>query len=1196
MAEVKFRLSEEFTQGLGFKEPFDFMVEETIKGPDGKNYNINNSEFPRNAAEKQLIMKEIFSRGNKIQQNTGAFPTGAMEFLGTHTSGGQSGQAQAEIKKVLETTERMYDDPIGTKSALTKFKAQKTPYKTTMVEDPIKNLLTLPVNTAVAVQRWIAGDEEGGLPQNVDNIVQDAITFAKRRLPTDLQQSGRMGTIIAADVGLMMALKKAGSQNVWSPAYKNFLNRKVIDGLNKVQGSGIVGTSATVGGVSGVASAAYDMTYSWLNRMYRNANPVKFETKENGEFKLDKKGNKIPMQPPITEDVLAALQTAQYEALFSGGATAAIGMGGKLWKNFVSKGTGVNPNQKSAQEIGELARQYNVPMSIIAATPSEAVKGYARIIGIFPFVGGPLRQSQDASKMAINRELEKTFLELAPYQQTLDTVQGLSEEAYTALKQNFENFSAMKATKYQAYDDVAEQITEPFIPTSRLKDYISSITGQKRTGVPLEGGTVAMGDGRYVRTVKEAFDGFGIDDSATAMDAIKILGQLPDYLTASDFRELQFLINGKINKLNTATGGVTQGSQDAVSKMLSSASKNLKGDLDDTMNWKSMSGKNQILAEVGKERLTDANGFFFANKNDFASIFEGAGTTRVGKLVETNVDQRMFQSGAPKAPGEFQIDQIFDEIMDSNVIQTSLRAQEEMYRQFGEKTFKNLTRGWLDKQISKNVTIFNIPTIQQKNLNLVEGATEDVITKKRMSGVGAALFEAQSGTSAGIPLINVEGLRAALGLTKNIPTIGGMEARSTSLAMENMFKLMGPEGKEAYKKIDDLLTLAERTQSFDVADVSSFIQRRGILGGAKAAAGAFTFGMGIANPISALGTVLLARGMSKYLTSPKAYKNLMTGLDDSVSPALRRNAIFEVVRLIDDEVGFDSTKGQVSTSPIMVGGTEDQYIVREAPEGEGARRDAKKKILGVEEFYGKKLDALSIPEVLDYFTRDINLLTNKAYASTVKLGIDPQTGEVVTLSKGGGQGGSVFDKQQQLLKNIDPTKKLSNEIFGSDGNTVSAYAKEKVAMDNLSSMQGNLSGNTGIVTENPGYRRFNPRGQNQIKMKETYTPTNQPNPFLKGMGKAFNFMSGNTPNQIANQKKMDNSAIAPYLPSTLAKKGVNAGVNAIGGLFNSKPSEGKLNQLQRQALANGDLDAALAARGTKRFKDGGIATIKRKVL
>tara|TARA_R100001015_G_C4632142_1_gene195317 strand:- start:321 stop:3950 length:3630 start_codon:yes stop_codon:yes gene_type:complete len=1209
MAEVKFRLNEEFTQGLGFKEPFDFMVEETITGPDGRKYNINNSDFPRNDAEKQMIMSEIFKRGNKIQQNTGTFPTGAMEFLSIHAGQGASGKAEAEIRKVMETTQRMYEDPIGTKSALMKFEGQQTPYKTDFMksQERISNIPVIGGGVAMATaipnlfaqgliptvaQAWIPGDEGGGLPQNLDNIVEDAITFAKRRLPTDLQQSGRMGTIIAADLGLIFALRKANIQSPWHPAYQNFLGKKVIDGLNKVQGSGVVGTTATVGGVSGAASAAYDMTYSWVNRMYRDANPVKFETKENGEFKLDKQGNKIPMQPPITEDVLAALQTAQYEALFSGGAAASIGMGGKLWKNFIKKGTGFGrEGARDAQKIGELAEQYDVPMSIIAATPSEAVKGYARIIGIFPFVGGPLRQSQDASKMAINRELEKTFLELAPYQKTLDTTQGLSEQAYKALKENFENFSAMKAIKYEAYDDVAEQITEPFIPTARLKDYISSITGQKRTGVPLQSGQYI--NNRHVSTVKEAFDNFGVDDSTTAMEALKVLGQLPDHLTAKDFRELQFLINSKINKLNTATGGVTQGSQDAVSKMLASISKNLRSDLDDTMNWKPMSGKNQILAEIGKKRLEDANGFFFANRDDFASIFEGAGTTRVGKLVETKVDQRVFQPGAPKAPGEIQIDQIFDEIMNSDVIQTSLKAQEEMYRQFGPKAFKSLTRGWLDKQISKYTTVYNVPTIQQRNVNFIEQAVGDVTTKKRMEGVPGALFEAQPGVSAGIPIIDVEGLRTALGLTKNIPNMGGMEARSTSLAMENMFKLMGPEGKNAYKKIDDLLTLAERTQSFDVADVSSFVQRRGVLGGAKAAAGAFTFGMGIANPISALGTVLLARGMSRYLTSPKAFKNLMTGLDDSVSPALRRNAIFEVVRLIDDQVGFDSTKGQVSTSPIMVGDTEDRYIVREAPEGEGARRDAKKKILGVEEYYGKKLDALTVPEVLDYFVHNTNLLQNKAHASTVKLGIDPKTGQVVTLSKGGGQGGTEFDQQQQMLKNIDPTKKLATDIFGSDGNTVSDYAKVQVAKDNLASMQGALQGQTGLVTE----QNIVPRAGRDAVTREMYTPTNQPNPFLTGMGKAFNFMTGNTPNQIANQRAMEQSAIYPYLPTNLAKQGLSKGKNIIGGLFNNATNANQLNQAQRQALASGNLDAALAARGSvNRFNKGGIANIKRKVL
>ena len=66
-------------------------------------------------------------------------------------------------------------------------------------------------------------------------------------------------------------------------------------------------------------------------------------------------------------------------------------------------------------------------------------------------------------------------------------------------------------------------------------------------------------------------------------------------------------------------------------------------------------------------------------------------------------------------------------------------------------------------------------------------------------------------------------------------------------------------------------------------------------------------------------------------------------------------------------------------------------------------------------------------------------------------------------------------------------------------------------------MQGGLQGQTGIVTE----KNIVPRAGRTGSTREIYTPTNKPNPFLSGMGKAFNFMTGNTPNQIANQKAME---------------------------------------------------------------------------
>ena len=167
---------------------------------------------------------------------------------------------------------------------------------------------------------------------------------------------------------------------------------------------------------------------------------------------------------------------------------------------------------------------------------------------------------------------------------------------------------------------------------------------------------------RYVYNVREALGLVAGDPNAqqNMVKALTALSDMPEYLTATQFRDVQQAVNEAIKKLNPSTGGVSAGSSPAVSKILGMISKNLRTDLDDLTNWKKMSGRNQVLAEVAKQRLTDANTFFYSNKDDFASFFAGQGATRVGQAIETMVDSRFMQPNAPKAPGVMQTDQLFD--------------------------------------------------------------------------------------------------------------------------------------------------------------------------------------------------------------------------------------------------------------------------------------------------------------------------------------------------------------------------------------------------------------------------------------------------------------------------------------------------------------------------------------------------------
>ena len=174
MAEKTWRAGDEFIKGLGLDGTIEFSLEEKIQAPDGKMKSIN--EFPRTPEEKTMLMQEIFKIGQGQQQKTGVFPDAAMNFIVEHGAEGRSGQMKREVGKILETTQRMQDDPIGMKSALMKYEGQTTPYKTPIFEDPLKTMVTGPI---IAASQWIAGDMEGNLPGSLDDIVDDAIVLPK---------------------------------------------------------------------------------------------------------------------------------------------------------------------------------------------------------------------------------------------------------------------------------------------------------------------------------------------------------------------------------------------------------------------------------------------------------------------------------------------------------------------------------------------------------------------------------------------------------------------------------------------------------------------------------------------------------------------------------------------------------------------------------------------------------------------------------------------------------------------------------------------------------------------------------------------------------------------------------------------------------------------------------------------------------
>ena len=305
--------------------------------------------------------------------------------------------------------------------------------------------------------------------------------------------------------------------------------------------------------------------------------------------------------------------------------------------------------------------------------------------------------------------------------------------------------------------------------------------------------------------------------------------------------------------------------------------------------------------------------------------------------------------------------------------------------------------------------------------------------------------------------------------------------------------------------------------------------------------------------------ILLTRGISKFLASPKAYANMMKGLDDTLSPALRRDALIEVIKFVDDEIGFDKDKGAVEPSPIRVAGTDSALLTREAPEAEKSRKKAQKTVLGIEDFYGKKVDALTIPEMLDYFIGKAKEAPGSEFSQYFGFKRNSQTGELEPVKKSGGIGVNRTDEQNFLLANLDPAEKLAKDIFGEEeGKRVADFAEAQAKTEGLGGAQEAVGEGTVFMPVTGQSKRNFPQGR---PIQQNFGP----NPFLTGLSRFYQ------------------QNIAPVVNSPFF------GASPMGMLFKGQGqanpgSLNKLNQNQRIAMSDGNLNQAIAARMNK----GGI--------
>ena len=506
------------------------------------------------------------------------------------------------------------------------------------------------------------------------------------------------------------------------------------------------------------------------------------------------------------------------------------------------------------------------------------------------------------SRIAVNARIQDIMGTLAPGVTTLRGLQWAGQQAYDAFSKNVSKFRATNAVLYNSFFNQASKIDEAFIPTTNLKKWADSLNKT------LSGGEISLGasapDGTWVNNTSQLFGMLKVGDPTAGMKLLSSLGSMPDHITLKQFRQLQAQLNGAIRGF----GGKGQGATGQVGidpqGTLTYLKDNLEHGLNDYKNWKKMSGPNEVIAQSSIRSLKDANEFYMNNIELFGF---GAGQRSIGKAAQ-QVNTNAFAPGAPFKPGSLQPDMVFNKIMTGDVTLSPM-AIGELRQQLGKEPFGNMVATYLNKIVGQNTEIVETPWKRVKGVNPRMGVQTKV--KGQPSTVSTASGTAHN--SEFVPIINIDNLKKQLGMAP--AGAGTVEDVTTRDAVVAMFDSLGQNGQKAYKDLQETLEIASLVDSFDIADVSDFVKRRGVLGGVKSLANAFVAGGVVSSPLATAGLILTANKFSKILTNPALLKNAGKIMSDRTKNALQRQQLVELIKATDSYYTIFDNEGAMGTVP-----------------------------------------------------------------------------------------------------------------------------------------------------------------------------------------------------------------------------------------------------------------------------------------
>ena len=569
-----------------------------------------------------------------------------------------------------------------------------------------------------------------------------------------------------------------------------------------------------------------------------------------------------PDEAYLKDEKLRNLMDMRDELLFSGGA---MGLQA-VWPNVKRlMGRGIFGIKETQKKMIDKAKNLNIPMNVFSVSPNGFVSGAGKVIGLFPFVATKARQAQNIQQVALAENVNKILNNLSPISLFADS----SLRAVKGFSDTVKAFSSTKTLLYKRAMDIGDKIGEAFIPTSKIKEQAQILQELLGKNVQMENGRrvisnpIKSKDGYTMSSVVENFKKF-TGDAGDFEDALINLQYLKnDFMTAREFTELQTQLN-KLKKVAAANPnlGETLGGVDNFTNAMIESLNDFKGF--------------KVLDDPAKAGLTDqfgagmqlANDFFFQNKDTLRGR-----TSQIIKMADKNA----VKVTDDVDPGFYTNDMLTRILLNDESMMAPL-AIKEMKEALGDDAVRAMGRSFFDDKL-RNATSYISGDVKVFN--------DEVGLGKKIGSLfsGKEIAKGTKTVQYNIPILQIDQLKETFGITN-------FNKR------KSMIEIMG-EGQ--FKKLEDVINLAEQIQQTSFGDVSEFVKRRGFLGGINAITNLAFGGIVAADPFGNLGAILMARyGMSK-MADPKFLDSISSVMNPDLSELAKRQALIKLGQMAFDD-------------------------------------------------------------------------------------------------------------------------------------------------------------------------------------------------------------------------------------------------------------------------------------------------------